>query len=201
MPKPCLNKCGKPREQWSSTAFLCRFCGPACAAEHARAKSLEKRAKAARKDLRARKEALKTRGDYLKEAQAAFNSYIRERDYGKPCISCGTLGSGKAHITGSAWDCGHYRSTGAAPHLRFHTLNAARQCTRCNRELSGNAVEMRKGMVLRFGMATVEAVESDNHPRQYDIAALRRIKRIFRKRARLYRKLREGRCMFLRRQA
>lgn len=37
-----------------------------------------------------RKKALLTRGDYIKKAQTAFNAFIRERDEGKPCPSCGT---------------------------------------------------------------------------------------------------------------
>jgi len=74
--------------------------------------------------------------------------------------------------------------------MRFVAYNAAGQCVRCNRELSGNAVEMRKGMVLRFGLERVEQVEQDDTARKYDVFDLKRIKRIFSRRARNYRKWR-----------
>jgi len=83
-------------------------------------------------------------------------------------------------------------STGASPHMRFVAYNAAGQCVRCNRELSGNAVEMRKGMVLRFGLEKVEQIEQDDTPRKYDVCDLKRIKRIFSRRARNYRKWRQA---------
>ncbi|WP_258530001.1 recombination protein NinG [Pseudomonas aeruginosa] len=35
------------------------------------------------------KEKLKSRGRPLEEAQAAFNEFIRWRDWDRPCISCG----------------------------------------------------------------------------------------------------------------
>jgi len=59
---------------------------PVCRKEWKRQAGLRKQALA---DRRAQKEKLKTRKDWLREAQAAFNSYIRERDRGLPCISCG----------------------------------------------------------------------------------------------------------------
>ena len=56
----------------------------------------------------------------------AVNKYIRLRDVGKECISCGT--PLVAEQLGGGFDVGHYRSRGAAPHLRFYTLNIHGQC-------------------------------------------------------------------------
>jgi len=170
--------------------LLNAYCGPVCAAKHGRHKAGEARQKAERKQRRDARERIKTRSDWQKEAQAAFNKWIRERDFGKPCISCGVIEKPRSH--GSHFDCGHYRSTGAAPNMRFVAYNAAGQCVRCNRELSGNAVEMRKGMVLRFGKERVEQIEQDDTPRKYSIGDLKRIKRIFSRRARNYRKWRNA---------
>lgn len=136
------------------------------------------------------KERLKTRSDWIREAQNAFNRYIRARDARMPCISCGAHTTMQS-LTGGAWDCGHYRSTGAAPHLRFNVFNAAKQCKRCNRDLSGNTVEMRKGMILRFGLAIVERVENSDTPQKYDIGYLQRLKRLFARRARHVERMRE----------
>jgi len=188
-PKPC-KWCSEPRQDWSASTLLNAYCGPGCAAKHAQHKRTEARLKAERKQRIEARERIKTRSDWQKEAQAAFNKWIRERDYGKPCISCGAMEQQRSH--GSHFDCGHYRSTGAAPHMRFVAYNAAGQCVRCNRELSGNAVEMRKGMVWRFGLERVEQVEQDDTPRKYDVYDLKRIKRIFSRRARNYRKWRNA---------
>ena len=47
-----------------------------------------KQEKKENQQLRLRKEKLKGRREYTKEAQVAFNRYIRARDHGKNCISC-----------------------------------------------------------------------------------------------------------------
>ena len=121
--------------------------------------------KAERASIKARKEAIKTIPDYIKEAQVAFNAYIRERDRTKPCICCGQpLGAGEV---GGAFDCGHYRSTGSASHLRFDERNAHAQRKVCNRWGAGRAVDYRIGLVARIGLEAVEALESDNAPRKW----------------------------------
>lgn len=140
------------------------------------------------RNLKARKEAIKTQPQWCKEAQKAFNAYIRARDYGKPCISCGCRE--QERFTGGHFDCGHYRSTGAASHLRFNVFNAHGQCKRCNRELSGNAVEYRIRLVERLGVDLVDRLEQDNRPRTFTIDYLKRVKAMFSRRARHYKKLR-----------
>ena len=47
--------------------------------------------KAVKRDTKAKLDSLKTASDYIKEAQVAFNAYIRVRDKNKQCISCGCL--------------------------------------------------------------------------------------------------------------
>ncbi len=180
----------RPLQPWSSMNTLNRFCGPVCAAQWSAMKRDKDRVKAQRKERARARESLKTLGEWTKEAQVEFNKYIRERDYGKPCIACGTTNQYEG-ITGSSWDASHYRSRGSAPYLRFHLLNCAKCCTRCNRELSGNIVEMRKGMLTWLGEDRLAELEADNTRKQYRISDLKRIKSIFRRRANLYRKLRE----------
>lgn len=130
------------------------------------------------------KEKLKTAGDYIKEAQAAFNGYIRVRDLNKPCISCGCFQGDM--VRGGNFDAGHYRSRGSASHLRFHTLNCAGQCKKCNRHLSGNVVEYRKNLLLKLGEKRLIQLENDNSIVRYTIPQLRRIKALFSRRMRLY---------------
>lgn len=130
------------------------------------------------------KEKLKTAADYIKEAQAAFNGYIRARDKNKPCISCGCFQGDM--VRGGNFDAGHYRSRGSANHLRFHTLNCAGQCKKCNRHLSGNVVEYRKNLLLKLGEKRLIQLENDNSIVRYTIPQLRRIKALFSRRMRLY---------------
>jgi hypothetical protein len=138
-----------------------------------------------RKDTRLRKESIKTAGEYIKEAQASINKYIRMRDHGRPCISCGSSPEQKI---GGSMDAGHYRSRGSAGHLRFNVFNIHAQCVKCNRFGSGNAVDYRIELIKRIGFDRVERLEQDNEYRKFTIDYLKRAKRIFNKRARFYEK-------------
>lgn len=128
--------------------------------EKKRVQLAKKRAAIAKKVLRERKAALKTIPDLIKEAQREFNSFIRARDVGRPCICCGLPLGGDA--VGGGFDCGHWRSVGSAPHLRFDERNAHGQRKQCNRYGAGRAVEYRKGLIERLGIEVVEALEADN---------------------------------------
>jgi hypothetical protein len=116
----------------------------------------EKKKKA---ETRAAKSRLMTRRDAIRKCQVAFNAFIRKRDHGKPCICCGLpLSSGDV---GGGFDCGHYRSVGSAPHLRFDEANAHAQRKQCNRWGSGRAVDYRIGLIHRIGIDEVERLEAD----------------------------------------
>jgi hypothetical protein len=178
-------KCANCGELFVKRSMAHVACSPGCAVALVAAKKERTAAKALkveRKQDRARKEALKTRSDYLKEAQVAFNTYVRTRDAGKPCICCGeSLGS---RAVGGSYDCGHYRSVGSAPHLRFHLHNAHAQRKVCNQYGAGRAVDYRIGLIARHGVAMVESLEADNTARKHDIEWLKRFIRIFRKKTR-----------------
>ena len=147
--------------------------------------------KAGRQRRKAKRESFKTKAQWDKEAQSAFNRYIRIRDEGKECVSCGNPLIGKSnYLTGSAIDASHYRSRGAASHLKFNVFNVHSACTRCKRQLSGNAVEYRIRLIERIGQERVERLESDNDPRRFDIPYLQRIKSIFTRKARALEKRR-----------
>ncbi len=126
---------------------------------------------ASRKILRER---IKTKGEWMKEAQTAFNQFIRLRDQlaGYPCISSGVA----LDWSGNNVDAGHYRSRGSAPHLRFNELNCHAQSKKDNRYLSGNAVDYRIGLIARIGLEAVESLEADQTPKKYTIAELSAIK-------------------------
>jgi len=161
-----------------STAIACSYpCAKAWVdARNAKLKAqkAKQEAKIDRQITKQRKEALKTRNDYIKEAQVAFNAYIRERDKNQLCICCGKPLALDA--VGGGFDCGHYRSTGSAPHLRFNEDNAHGQRKVCNRYGAGRAVDYRLGLIQRIGLRRVEALEAENTPAKFDIDELKAIK-------------------------
>jgi len=83
----------------------------------------------------------------IKIATRYFNTYIRNRDQGKPCISCG------AYTTLQA---GHFYSAGNYPALRFDPNNVHGQCKKCNYYLSGNLTEYEKSLNYRVGEGVVK---------------------------------------------
>ena len=147
-------------------------CGPACAVIHARVAVDRMNEKARKEKAAAHREAkvkAKTRQQWMKEAQAAVNLFIRLRDRLEPCISCGRQHQGQ-------WHAGHYRSTKAAPELRFEELNIWKQCQPCNTHLSGNIVEYRKSLIAKIGVERVEWLEGKHEAKHYTIDDLREIK-------------------------
>lgn len=174
------------------TGALRAFCSYECLQAYAKSDKGQKAVKSAyRKDLSERKEKLKTAGDYTKEAQAAFNKFVRIRDAHKPCISCGNPLEHES--LGGGYDAGHYRSRGSASHLRFNLLNVHAQCKKCNRYLSGNVTDYRIGLVSRIGQNMIDKLERDNTPKKFTVEYLKRVKSIFTRRANLYERLRNKR--------
>lgn len=142
-----------------------------CRCEYAQ-QVAEKSKRAREKEQRAadqqKKESMLSRSQWLKKAQAAFNRWIRERDFYQPCISCGAANR-------ESWDAGHYRSVGSNPALRFHPDNCHKQCIPCNQHKHGNAVEYRLGLVKRIGIERLEFLEGSHDPMHYSIKDLKAI--------------------------
>jgi len=84
-----------------------------------------------------------------------FNAYIRARDAGLPCISCGRP------IPVDDYCAGHYIPAGNNSLLRFdeHNVNGQHN-TDCNKHRSGDQVRYRKGLLAKYGEATVDRLES-----------------------------------------
>lgn len=189
--RPRTKACRVCAATFSATRPMQHACGVDCALALARAKREKADAKAAAKDRAAKRAAkaaarakLKTRADYLKDCQQAFNAWIRERDHGLPCISCGRLHQGQ-------WHAGHYRTVGAHPELRFEPANCHRQCAPCNNHLSGNIVEYRKGLLARIGAEFVDWLEGQHAPRHYSIEELQALAVHYRAEARKLAKARQ----------
>jgi len=147
--KNCI-ECGKLFNQYNS---LTRVCSIECSIKNAKAKSKKEVVKKWKTEKKAIKEKLMTKIDYLNIAQKVFNTYIRLRDKGKPCISCNAV-----NYTSS---CGHYYSSGKHKNVTFNELNCHAQCWfYCNSSLSGNLIEYRKGLIQRIGLDNLDYLDS-----------------------------------------
>lgn len=179
--KTCVH-CGK---QFMPRSTFQTVCTSKCLLKDVNRKEREKkeRSKLDRMMDRAAKEGMKTIPQLKKEAQIEFNRYIRARDESLACISCGAPPPNTADLHAGR-DAGHYRSTGAADHLRFDERNCHAQCVHCNQYKAGNVVAYRQGLVARIGLDAVEALESDNEPVKWTREALREIRTIYRARVR-----------------
>lgn len=140
-------------------------CSVPCAIDYTSAEKAAKERRERQEGLRK----LKRRADWLKEAQVAFNSFIRARDAAEPCISCGR------HHTGS-YDTGHYRSVGAQPALRFHEDNCHKQCVPCNQHKSGNIVEYRIRLLQKIGPQRLALLEIEHEPARWTVEELQELK-------------------------
>ena len=163
----CKN-CGKKFEpQYNKVQQVCSF---ECSIELAKNKIKKKQSKDWNKEKSKRKEALKTNADYVRELQKIFNTYIRERDKNKPCISCNKVLSGK-------FDAGHYYSVGSYPELRFHEDNVHGQCVHCNQHKRGNLIDYLECLHTRIGLVKIlKLKELANVPRKYTIEELKGLK-------------------------
>lgn len=168
--KKCkASTCGK---MFTPARFGQVTCDYRCAIQYTKDKKEVK----AKRDLRKARQDFKLRDKkhqrYL--AQAAFNKFIRLRDQGKPCISCRRLNPGQIQA-------GHYRTTAAAPQLRFCEDNVHAQCAQCNHMKSGNIGEYRIELVRRIGIERVEWLEGNHELRKYSLEDYIGIKETYQK--------------------
>lgn len=173
-PKRCRN-CG---ESFMPISSMSRACSVPCAialTEKVKTKTAARAAREERKSVRAALERIKTRGQHLKELQTVFNTWIRLRDAGLPCISCDRPASWQGQ-----WDAGHYRSVGSNPGSRFDPLNVNKQCGPCNVHLSGNLIAYRAGLVKKIGVAEVERLEGPHLPLKLALSEILEMKVLYR---------------------
>ena len=173
--KKRCKRCGEYHDAESGVQLpLGFFCSKEHAIEHGleasrkrterlRAKAVrahEQEAKNAAKRDRERRMAVKPLSYWMKRAQSAFNAWVRARDDGQPCISCGRFHQGQNHA-------GHYRPAGSNPELRFEPDNCHLQCAPCNSHLSGNLGKYRPALIAKIGLERVEWLEGPHEPKRY----------------------------------
>lgn len=97
------------------------------------------------------KEKNKKTSKYEAEAKKVFQKYVRLRDAGNPCISCGS--------NSPLVDGGHFKKAEIYSGVIFHEHNCNLQCQKCNRFLGGNELNYRVGLIAKIGLDNVEALE------------------------------------------
>lgn len=168
-----MTKCPICKQPATQKFGLKLFCGYEHAAQWAKS-SLDKRKTKenaeARKIDRQKLKSLKTRSEWLKELQTIFNKFIRLRDKGLPCVSCGHPDDGSRQRHAS-----HYKSVGGNPALRFDPNNCFASCSICNNYLSGNLVPYRVELIKRIGLAEVERLEGPQQPLKLTIPEIQEL--------------------------
>ena len=155
MKQPKPRKCKVCQTVFIPKQFLQATCDYKCAITYAKTLK-ENKAKAEWKiEQKAGYEKLKTLSQYEADAKKSFQHWVRLRDKDQPCISCG-------NTKPKDWCGSHYFAAGTYSGLMFDPRNCHGACnTYCNKFLSGNLIEYRKGLIKRHGNEFVEQLESE----------------------------------------
>jgi hypothetical protein len=148
-------RCKNCKEKFEPIRFLQKYCfNPECVKVWVD-KEKQKQWKAKKTQL---KKELMSLQDYLKIAQQVFNKYIRERDKGMRCISCG-----KEMKQGNI-DAGHLWSAGGHSNIRFNEYNVNAQCSRpCNKDKSGDTNNYRIQFIKRYSQEILDQLDLEAH--------------------------------------
>lgn len=173
-------KCANPAccAEFTPVRLGQKACGSKCALAMAPAnqdKARKALAQRERSEIKVRKEKLKSRADHAREAQAAFNQWIRLRDAGLGCVSCD-----KPATWQGQWHASHFLSVGSSPEHRFNPLNVHKACSICNNHLSGNILGFKPELERRIGLEALEALLGPCEPKRYTIDDLKEIKAQYR---------------------
>lgn len=152
-----LKTCKSCKEKFTPERQMQTTCSYRCAIEYARYLQ-DKKAKAKKTEARVAIREFKKNDKpvLLQLAQKLVNQFIRMRDKGKPCISCG-----HDFTKGRQEHCGHYIARSKSSLLRFNERNLNTQCNICNDHLSGNIGEYRLGLIQKVGLDEVEFLEAN----------------------------------------
>ena len=140
-----------------------------------------------RRNLKIRKKELQPLSYFHRKAQSAFNEYIRTRDAGEPCISCGRYHQGQLHA-------GHYRTVGASPETRYDETNCHLQCAPCNNHLSGNIENYTPNLIAKIGKPAFDRLMGVHELKKWTREELEKLAGSYRAKTRELIKQREDAC-------
>lgn len=147
-------KCKVCRTEFKTFSSFVSWCSPECGSvlgERKLAKQAEAKARQERKAELEQKLNAKPLHYWAKRAEKACNEYIRARDAGDPCISCGTYDAPQ-------WHAGHCYTVKARPDIRYHEDNIHLQCPSCNTYQGGMVGEYKKRVISKIGKERLDAL-------------------------------------------
>lgn len=177
-PKRC-KWCRKELNQRNSFQSCCKVeCAIAWAQNEGR-KADYKRQREESRQLKLRNESVT---DLYHKARVEFQKWIRNRDTGLGCISCGTTLLDPRHF-----HAGHYYPADSNKELVFNEDNVHGQCIKCNNHLSGNQLAYRDGLVGRIGPEALDRLDQakrdqDSRYKEFTKEELREIRKEYSKR-------------------
>jgi len=169
-----------PRDQMISTPK-----GNFCTIDHATKygiASIPKTRKMLEKRNRMQKRAYKADSlpHQIELTQPIFNRLVVLLDKNEPCGSCGEW------KCGWIWDCGHVKSRGSHPELRFDFLNAYKQGRKCNggqRRLSSHEKTVSKmyeeRLIKTKGQALVDYLNGPHKAKHYTREGLKEMRAMY----------------------
>lgn len=118
--------------------------------------------------------------ELIKQAETAFNKYIRNRDSNSEgivrCISC------DEEFKKSEIHAGHYLPAGNNASVRFDEINVNGQCVDCNINRLGNQANYRIGLIEKYGEEKVlELEQRAKQPFKWDVERLKEIIKTYKK--------------------
>ena len=162
--KPCkginyakgFDSCGEIK--WIHRYGLCKDCFiKFCLTTEKGEQVMERATIKAQKPRKEMEEAFKNKRKEhnLKNSKAntknVVHSYVRERDKGKPCISCGANWK-------PDFQAGHFKKAELYETLRYNLDNIHGQCPRCNLFLDGNVQKYADNLPNRIGKERFEKI-------------------------------------------
>ncbi len=175
-------KCRECGNKFKPSMTTQTSCSPICAIAQGKkkvARDKQELQKVERKQSRARVESVQPLSYYHKKAQAAFNGFIRERDAGLPCISCGKPDNGSHQRHAS-----HFRSIGACRDLRYDEMNVHASCSVCNNHMSGNIAGYTPALIDKIGQDEVDRINGPHSPKKWTREELISLAEEYRKKTR-----------------
>ncbi|PZY34561.1 protein NinG [Escherichia coli] len=160
MAKPARRKC-KICKEWFHPAFSNQWW---CCPEHGTQLALERRSKEREKAEKAAEKKRRREEQKQKDKLKIRKLALKPRSYWIK------------QATSAQWDAGHYRTTAAAPQLRFDERNIHKQCVVCNQHKSGNLVPYRVELINRIGQEAVDEIESNHSRHRWTIEECKAIK-------------------------
>lgn len=140
--------CGKKfTPQYTS---LQKCCSTTCAIEYSKVKRANTRSQL--NEIRNERETIEKLSAVIDYTTTVVHKYVRERDKGKPCISCG-------RDWDSSFQAGHRFDKKQYNRIRFDLDNIHGQCPSCNQYQDGNYNAYHLRLPKRIGEETYKKLE------------------------------------------